>query len=118
MLTQKPSALSAMAQPRFSAETNYTLDDLTVTVAGLPTAGIVLKADHITPVTVGDTLTAAELAALSLAPTPLPSGEVPPWNGVVIYVPQDCGRLLIPSLADLPCRLDRGHTRGDHGAAF
>src|SRR5215475_11921816 len=92
MLTQRPSALSAKSQPLLSAETNYTLHDLTVTVASLPTAGIVLKADHFTRVTVGDTLTGAELAALSFAPTPLLSGDVSPWNGVVIYVPQDCGR--------------------------
>ncbi|MDI4237344.1 DUF4082 domain-containing protein, partial [Bradyrhizobium sp. Arg237L] len=105
MLTQKPSALSVKAQPLLSAETNYTLHDLTVTVAGLPTAGAVLKADRFTRVTVGDTLTAAELAALSFAPTPLLSGDVSPWNGVVIYVPQDGGRLPIPLLADLPAGL-------------
>jgi len=70
MLREKPSILSvnADASPLPSPESDYTLSDVTLTVTSLPPAGIVLKADRVTRVVLGDTLTAAELAALSFAP--------------------------------------------------
>jgi Domain of unknown function (DUF4082)/Cadherin-like domain/Bacterial Ig domain len=98
MLRERPAV---DAQPLLSAELSYNLHDIMVEVTGLPPAGVVLKADGLTPVVLGDALTAAELAALSFAPTSLRSEEVPAGNGLVIYVPQDCGRLPIALFADL-----------------
>lgn len=104
MLNQKPSVLLAGTDPQapLSAVPHYTLHDLAVTVTCLPTAGIVVKSDGFTQVVVGDTLTAAELAALRFLPISPPSGEISPGNGLVMYVPQSCSRLPIPLLADLP----------------
>jgi hypothetical protein len=98
MLRERPAADT---QPLLSAEPSYNLHDIMVKVTCLPSAGVVLKADSLTPVVLGDTLTAAELAALTFAPTSLRSEETPPGNGLVIYVPQDCGRLPIPLFANL-----------------
>ncbi len=69
MLTQKPGALSTKAQvsvPKLSMpglslsgnEAEYTPVDLALTVTGLPAAGMVLKADRLTRVVIGDTLSA------------------------------------------------------------
>ena len=74
---------------------------LAFTVTGLPSCGVVLKADGITEVNVGETLTAAELAALNFT-SAFRSGEAPPSNCVVIYVPRNGGRIPIPLLARLP----------------
>jgi hypothetical protein len=103
MKRETPAALSVSAdtQPFLSGEPSYNLHDIMVKVTGLPSAGFVLKADSLTPVVLGDALTAAELAALTFAPTSLRSEETLPGNGLVIYVPQDCGRLPIPLFADL-----------------
>jgi hypothetical protein len=98
MLRERPAAET---QHLLSAEPSYNLHDIMVKITNLPSAGVVLKADSLTPVVLGDTLTAAELAALNFAPTSLRSEETPPGNGLVIYVPQDCGRLPIPLFADL-----------------
>src|SRR6202048_679782 len=98
MLRERPAAET---QHLLSAEPSYNLHDIMVKVTGLPSAGFVLKADSLTPVVLGDALTAAELAALTFAPTSLRSEETLPGNGLVIYVPQDCGRLPIPLFADL-----------------
>jgi Domain of unknown function (DUF4082)/Bacterial Ig domain/Cadherin-like domain len=98
MLRERPAADT---QPLLSAEPSYNLHDIMVKITNLPSAGVVLKADSLTPVVLGDTLTAAELAALTFAPTSLRSQETPRGNGLVIYVPQDCGRLPIPLFADL-----------------
>ena len=49
------------------ADVNYTPHDLTVTVTALPSHGAVLKEDGITPIHLGQTVTAAELAALRTA---------------------------------------------------
>jgi hypothetical protein len=98
MLRERPAADT---QHLLSAEPSYNLHDIMVKITSLPSAGVVLKADSLTPVVLGDTLTAAELAALNFAPTSLHSEERPPGNGLIIYVPQDCGRLPIPLFADL-----------------
>ena len=52
----------------------------------------------------GETLTVAELAGLNLAPA-LRSREAYPWNGSVVYVPRNCGRVPLPLLASLPADL-------------
>jgi len=102
MLRQKPNVFRAGAEtPVLAAETDYTLLDIAVTVTGLPRAGVVLKSDGLTRVALGDTLTAAELTALTFTPVSIRSGEGLPWNGPVIYAPQNCGRLPIPLFAEL-----------------
>jgi hypothetical protein len=98
MLRERPAADT---QPLHSAEPSYNLHDIMVEITCLPSAGVVLRADSLTPVVLGDTLTAAELAALNFAPTSLRSEETSPGNGLVIYVPQDCGRLPISLFVDL-----------------
>ena len=104
MLREKPAALSAHADSQLllSSQPGYTLHDIMVTVTGLPSAGVVLKADHFTPVVLGDKLTAADLATLNLAPQLRRLEAAPPWSGRVIYIPQNCGRLPIPLFTDLP----------------
>ncbi|WP_407180092.1 DUF4082 domain-containing protein [Bradyrhizobium sp. STM 3562] len=103
MLRQKPDALfDANVQALSSSEVNYTLDDLAVTVTGLPPAGAVLKADGLTQVAIGDTLTAAELAELSYSDPSVEVGRSTPWQGARIYVPRNFGRLPLSLLADLP----------------
>ena len=103
MLREKPTALSAHADSQLlSSQPGYTLHDIMVTVTGLPSAGVVLKADHFTPVVLGDKLTAADLATLNLAPQLRRLEAAPPWSGRVIYIPQNCGRLPIPLFTDLP----------------
>lgn len=102
MLREKPAVLSVSSgtPSLLSADPDYSLHDIMVKVTGLPSAGVVLKQDRITPVSLGDTLTAAELAALIFTPTSLRSEEALPGNGLAIYIPQNCGRLPIPLFAD------------------
>src|SRR5215472_10849309 len=83
MLGQKPNVLLAGAEALPPpAEADYTPHDVVVTVTGLPSTGVILKSDQLTRVCLGDALTAAELAALSLAPA-----EGSPGTRSVIYVP-------------------------------
>ena len=49
-------------------DVNYLSSALTVTVIALPTDGVVLFADDITPVTLGETLTVAQLTGLRFRP--------------------------------------------------
>jgi hypothetical protein len=56
-------------------DTNYTAAQLTVTVTALPSDGVVLLADGITPVNVGEVLTVAQLIALRFRPTLNAFGE-------------------------------------------
>ena len=49
-------------------DVNYLSSALTVTVIALPTDGVVLFADDITPVTLGETLTVAQLTELRFRP--------------------------------------------------
>ncbi len=51
------------------ADANYTPCDLAVKVTALPSQGVVLKADGITQVVLGQTIRDAELAALKFRPT-------------------------------------------------
>lgn len=99
MLRQKP-LFGENVQSALSSEAGYGLHDLTVTVAGLPPSGVILRADGLTQVAVGDTLTAAELAALRFSPAC--SEEPTLSNGSVVLVPHNGGRLAIPLLAALP----------------
>jgi len=92
MLRERPAADTQLL---LSAELSNNLHGVMVKITNLPSAGVVLKADGLTRVVLGDTLTAAELAALNFVPASLRSEETPPGNGLVIYVPQDCGRLPI-----------------------
>ena len=103
MRREKPSVMSVNADAwrSLSPEADYSLNDISVAVTSLPSAGVVLKADQVTPVAVGDRLTAVELAALSFAPAFSPSRVAQPWSGQVIYIPENCGRLPIPLFADL-----------------
>src|SRR5258705_3901692 len=77
------------------ADVNYTPPDLTVTVTALPSHGAVLKEDGITQIHLGQTVTAAELAALRFKPvtTHSESSSGPQietgWNGFVLYVAQN-----------------------------
>jgi hypothetical protein len=102
MLKQKLSGLFAGAEGSFlPAEFDYGLHDLVVKVTGLPSSGKVLRADGLSEVNIGETLTAAELAALDFTPAYGRSTQAQPWGGVVLYVPQGCGRLPIPLPAEL-----------------
>jgi len=56
------------------SDANFASSQLTVKVTGLPTNGTVLLSDGTTPVTVGETLTVAQLTGLEFAPTALGSG--------------------------------------------
>src|SRR5882757_594740 len=100
MLRQKPSiwSVGADTKPFLSAEVDCIRAAFAVT--GLPSCGVVLKADGRTGVNLGESLTAAELAALNFAPA-LGAGEVLPSNCVVIYVPRNGGRIPIPLVARL-----------------
>src|SRR5215475_12997527 len=75
--------------------------DLDFAVTHLPSSGVVLKADRLTQVNLGEPLTAAEVATWSFAR----SGEEHLWNGSVIGVPRNCGRVPIPLLANVPANL-------------
>ena len=64
-------AENSLATPIFIAvptDVNYPSPALTVTVNALPTDGVVLFADGITPVTLGETLTVAQLTGLRFRP--------------------------------------------------
>jgi hypothetical protein len=56
------------------ADADYTSHDLTVKVAALPLHGQVFKADGVTQVGLGETVTAGELAALKFRPSTAQSG--------------------------------------------
>jgi hypothetical protein len=89
------------------ADVNYTPHDLTVTVTALPSHGAVLKEDGITQIHLGQTVTAAELAALSFTPVTTYSESAsgpriePKRNGFVLYVAQNGGptpiRIQVPN---------------------
>jgi hypothetical protein len=84
------------------ADVNYTPHDLTVRVTALPSHGAVLKEDGITQIHLGQTVTAAELAALRFTPVTTCSESAsgpeiaPTWNGFVLYVAQNCEPTPIP----------------------
>jgi len=101
MLRQKPSIWSAGAdtEPFLSAEADCIREAFTVT--GLPSCGVVLKADGQTEVNLGETLTASELAALNFLPASRSGGSLPS-NSFVIYAPRNGGRIAISPLAGLP----------------
>lgn len=56
-------------------DTNYTSAQLTVKVTTLPADGTILLADGVTALTVGETLTVAQLVGLELKPAPNSSGQ-------------------------------------------
>src|ERR1700676_4385912 len=93
------------------ADVNYTPHDLTVRVTALPSHGAVLKEDGITQIHLGQTVTAAELAALRFTPVTTCSESAsgpemgPTWNGLGLYVLQNCGPTPIPIQ---PPNLSRG----------
>ena len=107
MLRENPGISSAPtdAQQLPFSQTDYTLDEIVLTVTGLPSDGATLMADGLKRVAIGDILTIAELAGLSFSPASPRSGNPTPWQGSVIYVPQDSGRLPMPLLAELPLGL-------------
>lgn len=72
------------------ADADYTPHDLTVTVRALPSSGIVLKGD--TQVSLGQMMTAADLAALKFVPVVSAAGNdiAPAGYGFVMYVAQNC----------------------------
>lgn len=98
MLDEKPSGLVVDTDAQFPlvVETDYIFNCPVVTVTGLPSGGSVLMAGRRARVTLGESLTAADIAALSFSSSPAAAGEPVPWRGLVIYVPQTCGRLPIP----------------------
>ncbi|MFK4513135.1 hypothetical protein ABIF20_000500 [Bradyrhizobium japonicum] len=107
MLREYPGISSApmdALQLPFS-QTDCTLDEIVLTVTGLPSDGATLRAGGLKHVAIGDILSIAELAGLSFSPASPRSGNQTPWQGSVIYVPQDSGRLPIPLLAELPLGL-------------
>jgi len=102
MLREKPSILPvASAGEPPTLEADGTLSDITLTITALPAGGTVLKSDPITPSVIGGTLTAVALAQLRFVSEFPQSGARAPWSGRVFY-PQNCGRLPIPLLVDLP----------------
>src|SRR5262245_59782216 len=101
MLRLKPSEFfGASSQILLPGEPDYTFHDLSIRVAALPSVGTVRKGNRLTPVLLGDTLTGDELAALTFS-SASPAAEVTPWHGSVVYVPENCGRLPIPSFTHL-----------------
>jgi hypothetical protein len=73
--------------------TDYFPQDLTVRVTALPSHGAVVKADGVTQILLGQTISAVELAALKFWPAPAQSGSaiVPsqPESWLVVNVPQN-----------------------------
>jgi hypothetical protein len=107
MLSQKPNLLFFGENGHIGplgnatlAGADYTPHDLTVTVTALPSSGIVLKGD--TQVSLGQTMTAADLAALKFAPAATSfvsaaGNEIAPAGyGPVMYVAQNCEPAQIP----------------------
>jgi hypothetical protein len=72
-----------------------------LTIQSLPSSGVVVEVDGLTQATLGEMLTATELARLSSSHVP-PSGEEQPWNGSVICFPRNCGGMPIPLCAGVP----------------
>jgi hypothetical protein len=64
----KNSLATGIAIPA-PTDTNFASSALVVTVMALPSDGTVLLADGITPVTLGETLTGAQLTGLKFRPT-------------------------------------------------
>jgi hypothetical protein len=87
-------------RPLLYAEAEYTGDSYFDT-SHLPSSGVILKADRLTQVNFGETLTAAELAKLNVTRASR-YGEEEPRNVSVIYVPRSCGRVPIPLPASVP----------------
>ena len=102
MLRQKPNLLSIDARQFSAEEAQYTLHDISMAVAGLPPSGTVWKADRLTPLVLGDELTAGDILGLTFAPASREDEDARSDSLPVIYVPQNCGRLPIPLLTDLP----------------
>ncbi|MEA2830609.1 MAG: large repetitive protein, partial [Bradyrhizobium sp.] len=81
MLSLNPTSLAGenvRAAPfciAVSADADYTSHDLAVNVKALPSQGMVLKDDGITPVVLGQLITAAELAALTFTPAAAQTGS-------------------------------------------
>ena len=106
MLSLNPTALISGENGHASTATivdvNYTPHDLIVRVMALPSHGAVLKEDGITQIRLGQTVTAAELAALRFTPVTTCSESAsgpeiaPTWNGFVLYVAQNSEPTPIP----------------------
>ncbi len=101
MLSLNPTSLAgenSRATPfriASSADGDYTPHDLVVNVKALPSQGMVLKEDGVTPVVLGQLITAAELAALKFRPAAAQTGsstgstEGKPQNWGVVSVSQN-----------------------------
>ena len=68
-LTAAENSLATAIAIAAPTDTNFASSALVVTVTGLPSDGTVLLADGITPVSVGETLTVAQLTGLKFRPT-------------------------------------------------
>src|ERR1700754_1878848 len=80
MLNLNPASLTSVENGRVApfrivtiADANYTPHDLAVKVTGLPSQGMVLKEDGVTPLALGQLVSDAELAALKYRPVASPA---------------------------------------------
>src|SRR4051794_9772096 len=82
-----------------TGDANYFPQDLMVRVTALPPHGAVLKEDGITPIVLGQIVTAAELATLKFLPAlaegGTESGSIQPENWFVLSASQNGGPRLI-----------------------
>src|SRR5215471_3741318 len=69
LLTVAENSLATAIAIPAPTDTNFASSALVVTVTALPSDGTVLLADGITPVTLGETLTVAQLTGLEFRPT-------------------------------------------------
>lgn len=101
MLRQKPNQwfVGAGTNPVLSPEADCIPSAFTV--SGVPSGGMLLKADGLSPVHLGETLTPTEIAGLQFV-RHFPSAEAPPWNGFVVSIPRNSGRVPIPVLSSIP----------------
>jgi hypothetical protein len=74
-LTVAENSLATTIGIPLPTDANFATSALTVTITALPSDGMITLSDGITPLTLGETLTVAQLAGLKFLPTPSAFGQ-------------------------------------------